>query len=106
MADKNTALVTTSNGVENYLALSMPTSEIREVLSGVLGSEGLSPKDLERVRLPAGGGISWEVQTLEGEKTVQEIQGIIIAQRQVRVYWDQSFEDSGARARSRGRGDR
>lgn len=95
MAGKDTTLATTSNGVENYLALSMQTSEIREVLSGVLGSEGLSPKDLERVRLPAGGGISWEINTLDGAQSVQEIQGIIIAQRQVRVYWERSFEESG-----------
>lgn len=89
MADKNTALATTANN--DFLVLQMDNSELREIVASALGGEQLSPNDLQRVRLPAGGGLTWELQTADGVDTPKTFNGVIVAQRMVRVYWKDDF---------------
>ena len=63
-----------------------------------LGDEPLQLSDLVRVKVPAGGATAWEVPTLEGDdESVKEIQGIIVADRYTRAYWQDEF--SGAKVR-------
>jgi hypothetical protein len=82
----------------SFLVTEMQPSEVREILAGALGAgEALSARDLERVRLPAGGGTSWELDTLNGTQPFKTIRCVVIAQRQVRVYWKESFESSGGK---------
>ena len=78
-----------------YAALSKQ-GDAMEILRINTGEQGLSdPNLLDRVSLPAGGGTTWSVPSLEGETPMQEIRGIIVAFKDVRAYWEQSFEDSG-----------
>lgn len=51
--------------------------------------------DLPRVKVPAGGGTQWEIETLEGTKGMSELIGIICYQHDARSYYIQSFEESG-----------
>jgi hypothetical protein len=75
----------------NFLVLQMDNNELQDIVASALGTETLSPNDLQRVRLPAGGGQTWELVTADGEESVKTFQGVIIAQRQVRVYWKEEF---------------
>ena len=97
MADKNTALTTAGdNGaVGSYLALQSDIADIREMMTSVLGPEGFSVRDLERIKMPAGGGLAWMINTAKGLEPVGKIKCVIIAQRQGRVYWKESIEESG-----------
>jgi len=52
-----------------------------------LGEGSLGAFDLDRVRVPAGGGRTFEIDGLEGVEAKPVIPGIIIAWRQTRCYW-------------------
>lgn len=63
-----------------------------EVVALNLDGETLTPFELERIRVPAGGGQAWELPDGEPAKTVE---GIILHQRIIRSYWSSTIEDSG-----------
>ena len=69
---------------EQYPAL-MPEAPviIRENLAG----EEVSPQDLTRIRIPAGGATAWTVPTADGEQSFKEIEGVIVHIGRRRAYW-------------------
>ena len=77
---------------DNYPILA---SDINEVLADNLGTEGLDASDLDRVKVPNGGGVHWTLETLEGEEAVKELKGIIVMTKMQRVYWAQEFSGGG-----------
>jgi len=56
-----------------------------------LGSDGLDITSLDRVKVPAGGGIAFEVPTLEGTDSAKELEGVIVAWKDSRAYWEGSY---------------
>lgn len=61
---------------------------VAELIAEVAGPEGINPNtDLDRVHIPAGGSLAWEVPTLKGPDTVETIEGVIIHQADARAYW-------------------
>lgn len=77
-----------------FLALRMPHAELIGMVRENLGGEGLSPSDLDRVKVPAGGGKTWEVPTFEGEVSTGVIEGVVIDRATRRAYWPDAY--SGA----------
>lgn len=77
-----------------YTALAQPIGATIEALRANLGSGGITQFDLSRVKVPTGGGTTWEVPELEGSTPSKAIEGIIVGWRDVRAYWEHSF--SGA----------
>lgn len=75
------------NDGAKYLALSGDNGALQEALTENVGEDQLSEFDIDRVRMPTGGGTTWEVPTLEGVTSTQEIEGIIIAWFNRRAYW-------------------
>lgn len=75
------------------------TFEISEAVSIVkenIGGGDVSPFDLDRVKVPAGGTTLWEIPSLSGEaENVQEIRGIIIFHKDVRSYWEEDYTGEG-----------
>jgi len=59
-----------------------------------LGETGISPRELPRIRIPAGGGANWEVPTLEGVEATGTVSGVIVHWKTMRAYWDVPFEQS------------
>ena len=66
-----------------------------EALRANLEGEALSPMDLDRVVMPAGGGVTWCIPTLEGDETTQEIIGVIVGVQNCRAYWAGDFAGGG-----------
>jgi hypothetical protein len=77
-----------------FMVLANPGAAI-EALKSNLDGETLSPFDLDRVTIPAGGGSQWCIPTLEGEQVAAEITGVIVAVQNCRAYWQESFDSSG-----------
>lgn len=70
-----------------------------EILQANLGGSGISVFDLERIKMPAGGNPFWAITDLQGEQqAVKELEGIIIAWRDTRSYWEKSFDETGGGA--------
>lgn len=69
--------------------------ELADVLTTNMGPTGLSAQDLDRVIVPPGGGLAFAVPTLEGEESIQELEGVIVAFRNANAYWSVSLDESG-----------
>src|ERR1039458_2016894 len=69
-------------------------AEIREAMNVNVGDTGPPSGDLERIKIPAGGGTAWTIQGLDGEEMVKELSGIILAWRDTRAYWSVPMEES------------
>lgn len=78
---------------EKFALMQRSPEEFREIVETNFAGETISAFDLERVRVPSGGGTAWEVPTLEGDtEYVKELRGIIIKHQLVRSFWATSFE--------------
>lgn len=68
---------------------------IKELLEDNLEGESLSPFDLERIVLPAGGTTTWNVPTAEGEKEVKDLHAVIIMPQSSRSFWKEELNGEG-----------
>jgi len=84
--------------VEQYSIMTISQEEIQGLIAANVGRNGVSPFMLERVKIPAGGGLFWTVPTLDGEVPVKEVEGIIIHFRDLRAYWSRRPGEDGSAA--------
>ena len=70
-----------------YKALAVPAEQLTKFLIENIGAQGLRPQDLDKIKVPAGGGSAWEVPTLKGPEPVKVLEGIILHFKDVRAYW-------------------
>jgi hypothetical protein len=68
---------------------------ISELLLENLGGEKIRATDLTKIAIPAGGGKTWTVETIDGEKELKDLDGIIVYTQLTRAYWSVPYEDSG-----------
>jgi hypothetical protein len=53
--------------------------------------DDITPFDLDKIKVPAGGGLSWEIPTIGKPISTQEITGVIVYYRNTRAYWDSDY---------------
>lgn len=82
----STALIT-MDAVEKQFPLLSPHSAAAELLAQNLAGEELSVSDLDRIKVPAGGGTNWTLTTVAGEESAKSIEGIILHVARRRAYW-------------------
>lgn len=70
-----------------YLALNHSTEEIAEILDDNLAGQDIGEFDLPRIKIPAGGGRTWEIPSLDGVDAAKELEGIVVAFKLTRAYW-------------------
>ena len=90
MSEKS-ALMVLSEVSALYPSLTPEGSKIFEVFKENLGpNDSLSAWDLDTVRVPAGGGLSFNVPVLgdENGEDVRSIEGVIVGVFDRRVYWE------------------
>jgi hypothetical protein len=91
--EKGTALAT----VGNYAMMNGDIGDLGEMIREVVGPNGINPQtDLDRVKVPSGGGTVWEVPSMDGVNPQQTIEGVIIHQHDARAYWPLSDSDTAA----------
>lgn len=78
-----------------YRALDADPKKLKAVFAENMAG-GMSESDFDRVIVPSGGGITWEVPSLkDGVKTTDELIGVMVYYRDTRAYWQNSFDKSG-----------
>jgi len=87
-------VVKKETAISPFVIFKTEIAEIREAMDANVGDGGLTAGDFERIKIPAGGGTSWTLQGLDGEETVKELAGIIIARRDTRAYWSVPMDES------------
>jgi len=64
------------------------TAKALEIMRANLGRELPTPADFTRIRVPAGGGTTWEIPSIDGDpESVKSIEGIIVYIARRRAYW-------------------
>lgn len=76
-----------------FALLRLQGTEANDLIRDALGGESLSIGDLDRIKVPSGGGTTWEVPTLEGEVSTKVIEGVIIHNARRRAYWPYPMEE-------------
>jgi hypothetical protein len=71
-------------------------ADIAEIMAENMGDDGLSPFDLDRVKMPSGGGIAWEVPTADGPEPMKSITGVVVAWMVGRSWWERDLDDPEA----------
>lgn len=71
----------------NFKALSVDAKQLTTFMKDNLGGQGFRLTDLDKIKVPSGGGSTWEVPTLQGNKPYQVLEGIILHFKDVRAYW-------------------
>ena len=88
----STALATIEPG--GYLALNHEPAEIEAIIADNLGTDEVDEFDLPRIKVPSGGGRTWEIPTLTGVEAAPVLDGIVVAFKTTRAYWPEDA-DSG-----------
>ena len=77
-----------------FLALTGDPKGLIETMQQNVGGGKLSEFDLDRIKVPAGGGLSWEVPGLETTQA-PHVDGVVVLWRDPRAFWEKGFEESG-----------
>lgn len=81
--------------VTDYAVMQLDVEEASAAIQEV-ASDGLSRFDLPVVKVPAGGGIAWEIPNAEGDTDIMKVlEGILLAVQDQRTYWKETFGASG-----------
>jgi len=71
--------------------------DMLEALNANLGdSDSVGVFDLDRVKIPAGGGVNWEVPGLDGMDAVKHLRGVIVGTIPRRSYWEVSLDEQSS----------
>jgi len=84
---------------DNEYALLQPETmqHMLTVFQENLGTAGAASLDLPRIKAPSGGSLLWSIQTLDGEETAKQIEGIVLAWRPGRLYWAKARNEGGGK---------
>jgi hypothetical protein len=67
--------------------LQQDPAELRELLSQTLGGGAIELQDLDRIKTPTGGVLTFSVPTPAGDKPQPTLTGIVVSTRIRRAYW-------------------
>jgi len=94
MKSKELVKTESTTAISPFVVFETPVAEIRDAVEANLGADEKSATHFERIKIPAGGGTAWMLQSLDGEEMVKELSGIIVAWRDTRAYWNVPMEQS------------
>lgn len=83
-----------ATAVPRFIAFETSVEDIRETLTTNLGEDTINDRDLERIKIPAGGGPAWIAPDISGDRIMNELPVIILMWSQIRTYWKLPMEES------------
>ena len=51
----------------NFAVVKSDPSVMKEIMAENIGEGGITPFDLDRIKVPSGGGLTWEIPNIDGE---------------------------------------
>ncbi len=81
--------------VTSYAILSADQTDLSEILAEAAGPNGITAADLDQVKVPSGGALTWELPGLDGPEPAKAITGIIVHQHDARGYWEHGMDETG-----------
>lgn len=86
----STELAKHQAGLPAPLALTLSEQEVAEFQEAWdvnIGSGGISAGDLSRIKIASGGLTQFVVPTLEGDKGISKLEGVVVLAKDTRAYW-------------------
>lgn len=80
--------------IESYAVAQIDNQELKEIIRENLGGTSITKFDLDRVKVPSGGGTTWEVPTLDGTEDMKALEGVVIFFKDENAYWAQKYDGS------------
>lgn len=82
--------------LDNYVLATLDREALAEIMEENLSGESLGISDFERIKVPAGGGLAWEILDEDGEPdSAKEIEGIIVHHHTARTFWAEGLDQGG-----------
>ena len=91
---ENAVAVIESNEFAAVAVIGGDPTALTELIRENVGTD-LTPFDLPRIVVPAGGGSFWEVPTAAGPKPAEFIDGIILLRKDKKKFWEKGKDESG-----------
>lgn len=80
----------------DYSLAKRDTSELMETIRENIGGGAITAFDLDRVKIPTGGGKLWSIPSIDGDpEDTRTIDGVIVYHREPRAFWKTAFASSG-----------
>jgi hypothetical protein len=76
----------------------LENAEIQKIAKENLGPRGLAERDLERIKAPSGGATIFTINGIDGEEHLKELNGLILAFRDGRMYYRVPYAERGKKA--------
>ena len=96
MGTKPTKAIQKSDGGVMDYPIVKSGAQALDILRENLGLRKLSEFDLNKVTVPSGGGVHWEVSTLAGVEAEKAISGIIVFFKDMRRFYAHGLDDDDA----------
>lgn len=78
----------TKSAVAHYAIMNPDIPNLAQVVADNTGAAGLGEFDIDRIVIPSGGGLSWNVPNLDGHmEPLPALEGVVIAFKDGRAYW-------------------
>jgi len=77
-------------------AFNADLEHIKGILKENLGVGGMTEFDLQHIKVPAGGGLAFDINDINGPASEAKITGAILYARDRRAYWPKSGDDTPA----------
>ncbi len=94
MATKKTEALPAVLG--DYAVSSMNAQDIAEIIRENVGAGGIGQFDMDRIKVPSGGGTVWSVPSIDGDQPMKEMSGVIVHFQDQRAYWASAFGGGGS----------
>jgi hypothetical protein len=66
---------------------------LQDIVNINMGGNGVDPSMLDRVKVPSGGALSWEVPGLDGEpEPKKELTGVVVGVQNIRSYYKEKYD--------------
>lgn len=91
MGNKDLVIIEPSN----YAVMQAETNVAELVKENLGEGEQITAFDLDKIPIPSGGGLFFEIETIDGPEAVKEIQGVPVFTKISRSFWIESYDDSG-----------
>ena len=87
MAESKNDLPAIPESVQYLPVLTQDVNEIKAVLQENMGAANMTAADLDKIKVPSGDQNMWIMQTLNGPKAFEALEGVICMVQMGRSYW-------------------
>lgn len=78
---------------EKYAIAQTGVDDLLETIKSNVGDAQITESNLDRVKMPSGGSVTWSVPSLDGDVDTKELVGVVVFSKLVRAYWQTSYDE-------------